>query len=867
MKISYLLMLILASLALFVTSCDDDNNGHKSKDKCENVTCKENEVCDKGTGKCVALTECTKDADCPSGQVCNKQKNVCEEKVDLCAGNTCASEGKVCDPNTGLCIDLNVDELDTIVKARKWSSQYGTQNGIALTKKLEGVVVGIRGLKTSSHHAIIIQQAGATEFAAVWVNLDNVKDQEGLPEFKVGNLVKVKGNLYEYWERTQIAPQSLEDIEIVNETVELPAAIDISSVEYDEKYESMYVNLTNVPFTVTDLVNIVRCDENGGCPTGTCSGTICPQDSKFTYTAKDSNEKTIEIGTLLSYPRVEFTMNEKITAIKGVMTIDHDLIVIFPTSQSDVVSDGSLCGGVQCGENQICVDEQCVDKADENTNEACSDGVDNDGDGYADCEDFDCSRNPDVTVCGGGNECDPACGDGQVCVDGTCQDVQSMTVSQVRAGTVGEVYTTSGIITAVDNKGFYFQDNEAGLYVYMGSEPAVTAGNNVTVTGKLDEYHGFMELKDANVQEGDAATMPASISIAGNEMSEAHESMYVSLTGQPFTITEIGQYDLTVTDTNANSFLLKKTPLTADLTVGAVLSKLDGVVSQYDNNYRLVLRVAEDMETVTFNCDPACQDWEVCSAENTCTLKPGMCADDNDCQNGETCGADHVCATPAPVCNPACDDWKECTADNTCTLKPGMCDTVDDCNNGATSCENHVCIGGTAPQFPNADFSAWDNETTPANWKIGNSGLTLAKTPRDNDFALSAVGTPPGNKYLISTALTAMTDTRPSSITFEAKGTAKMSINIACDLNDDGYTSGEQKAYNLPATDSSSTTFTNSGNNAYITFTANDWTTYTIQTGDELVDFWKAGVKCRVEFKVGKNQESNIMLDNIVINY
>jgi hypothetical protein len=37
---------------------------------------------------------------------------------------------------------------------------------------------------------------------------------------------------------------------------------------------------------------------------------------------------------------------------------------------------------------------------------ACSDGKDNDGDGFADCDDFDCSWNPQVTVCVGNRICE-----------------------------------------------------------------------------------------------------------------------------------------------------------------------------------------------------------------------------------------------------------------------------------------------------------------------------------------------------------------------------------------------------------------------------------------------------------------------------
>ena len=32
-------------------------------------------------------------------------------------------------------------------------------------------------------------------------------------------------------------------------------------------------------------------------------------------------------------------------------------------------------------------------------NEKCSDGKDNDADGYIDCADWDCSHNPAVTIC------------------------------------------------------------------------------------------------------------------------------------------------------------------------------------------------------------------------------------------------------------------------------------------------------------------------------------------------------------------------------------------------------------------------------------------------------------------------------------
>jgi len=48
---------------------------------------------------------------------------------------------------------------------------------------------------------------------------------------------------------------------------------------------------------------------------------------------------------------------------------------------------GGLDGGVSDG------------RGSENTEETCSDGLDNDGDGYTDCDDYDCSRNDNLTIC------------------------------------------------------------------------------------------------------------------------------------------------------------------------------------------------------------------------------------------------------------------------------------------------------------------------------------------------------------------------------------------------------------------------------------------------------------------------------------
>ena len=58
-------------------------------------------------------------------------------------------------------------------------------------------------------------------------------------------------------------------------------------------------------------------------------------------------------------------------------------------------TDAAVATDVQ----RVTGDRSCTPSGMENTNEACSDGVDNDCNGFFDCNDFACSRNAAVTIC------------------------------------------------------------------------------------------------------------------------------------------------------------------------------------------------------------------------------------------------------------------------------------------------------------------------------------------------------------------------------------------------------------------------------------------------------------------------------------
>lgn len=88
---------------------------------------------------------------------------------------------------------------------------------------------------------------------------------------------------------------------------------------------------------------------------------------------------------------------------------------------TDIGLDGGCAG--RCTEPACADTLQCA----ESTPEACRDGVDNDGDRFIDCRDFDCSSSPAIDFCGPETSAE-ACtdgidndGDGRVdCEDGEC---------------------------------------------------------------------------------------------------------------------------------------------------------------------------------------------------------------------------------------------------------------------------------------------------------------------------------------------------------------------------------------------------------------------------------------------------------------
>ncbi len=177
--------------------------------------------------------------------------------------------------------------------------------------------------------------------------------------------------------------------------------------------------------------------------------------------------------------------------------------------------------------------------------------------------------------------------------------------------------------------------------------------------------------------------------------------------------------------------------------------------------------------------------------------------------------------------------------------------------------------GSSNPQFLNNNFSVWTSDTVVSKWGGTNALVTVSKdVVGDNQPSvhLNSPATTTSNMYGLESDFIVANANKPKTITFSMKGSGKMSINVWCDTNNDNLSTGEQKFYNLDTT-GSDIKFETSGSNAYNSFAAADWTTYSVEIGTTLDTLWTEGKNCKIQFKVGKTYLFDASIDDVLINY
>ncbi|MEB1806913.1 MAG: 5'-nucleotidase C-terminal domain-containing protein [Bacillaceae bacterium] len=120
-------------------------------------------------------------------------------------------------------------------------------------------------------------------------------------------------------------------------------------------------------------------------------------------------------------------------------------------------------------------------------------------------------------------------------------------LEDIRTLAQGTTVEATGIVTSTPgawgNKGFYIQDETAGLYVFVPTNYSgnfdVKAGDEVTVNGKLGNFNGELQVTDVtNVMVNSSNNdLPGALNLTPGQVSKDNEAQIVTLEG--VTITEL----------------------------------------------------------------------------------------------------------------------------------------------------------------------------------------------------------------------------------------------------------------------------------------------------------------------------------------
>jgi len=169
----------------------------------------------------------------------------------------------------------------------------------------------------------------------------------------------------------------------------------------------------------------------------------------------------------------------------------------------------------------------------------------------------------------------------------------------------GQNVTTAGFVTGISSYGYFIQDATGawnGIYVYDSNNP-VAIGDSVVISGEVDEYYGFTEIKNVSsftiVTSGNM--LPETEPVAVGNFTEEYESVLVLLENVVCTNDNMGYGEWEITDGLdtgiVNDLMYVYTPV-----LGSTYN-VRGIIDYSFSAFKLEPTDSTDIEEVTTTID------------------------------------------------------------------------------------------------------------------------------------------------------------------------------------------------------------------------------------------------------------------------
>src|SRR5690625_3240271 len=175
------------------------------------------------------------------------------------------------------------------------------------------------------------------------------------------------------------------------------------------------------------------------------------------------------------------------------------------------------------------------------------------------------------------------------------EPLELQTIAEVRDQATGEA-RTKGVVTAKLNNTIQIQDETAAIALRPPSLD-VNVGDEITVTGSLNNYRELLQLDNAAVEEQTAdASIPSPVNLQANEL-ESHQSKLAVVDNVTLTdVNDGGDWaNYTAEDAAGNTFIVRDETGELSLDTGVIYDSITGIVIQFDDDQQIIPRSQADI--------------------------------------------------------------------------------------------------------------------------------------------------------------------------------------------------------------------------------------------------------------------------------
>ena len=269
----------------------------------------------------------------------------------------------------------------------------------------EGTIVTVQDVVVTSqliegdYPAFFVQDAAGGEYNGIYVFTWDEVDY--VPT--IGDVVTITGEYKEFFDNSQLVVKTAGDITKSGEGAEVVVTVIDTEPDSWEPYESVMVQINNAE--IADASKLYEW--------GAVQLTIgCWIDNVFTNYAAEDGATYSSLTGPLTYSFEKYSVLPRSAADFG----DYDGTVGGSEESETDCDDGIDNDGdgyLDCADWDCDYDPACGGEGGSDDSETdCDDGIDNDSDGYLDCEDWDCDYDPACGGEGGSEESETVCDDG-----------------------------------------------------------------------------------------------------------------------------------------------------------------------------------------------------------------------------------------------------------------------------------------------------------------------------------------------------------------------------------------------------------------------------------------------------------------------